>query len=173
MTTPPYAQPADLISRFDVRVVGDLAEDTGARVTPPALLTDANVIAALNDGASMINAACQIGERYTQAQLAALTDADQALLFRLNCDLAFVFLCQRRGVKSPLYEECYKRSDEILTRLKDGALIFNVPGNVSEGTETINFPSAQAYQSVHTIRTATHWLFPTRRYQVPSSGSTS
>jgi len=172
-TTMSYAQPSDLISRFDARVLGDLAEDNGTRVSPSGLLTDPNVQTALNDGAAMIDMACQVGERYTQAQLAALTGTDQAALFRLNCDLAFTYLCQRRGLKPPQYDEAYKRSEEVLTRLKDGALIFNVAGDVGAGVETINFPSTQAYDSVRTIRTATPQFFPTRRLQRASSSSTS
>jgi len=168
-----YAQPSDLISRYDARVLGDLCEDTGTRVNPTGLLTDSNVLTALNDGAAMIDMAAQVGERYTQVQLAALTGTDQAALFRLNCDLAFIYLCQRRGLKPPQYEEAYKRSEEVLTRLKDGALVFNVAGDVGSGVETINFPSTQAYASVNTIRTATPSLFPQRRVQVPSSSSTS
>lgn len=160
-----YAQGSDLASRYDARLIGDLCEDAGTRVPANGVPHDPNVIIALNDAASMINAACQVSQRYTQAQLAALTGADQNLLYRLNCDLAFVFLCQRRGVKPPMYDEAFKRSDELLTRLKQGELIFDVPGNVGSGTETINFISQVQYSTLQLLRDADPKLFPVRRQQ--------
>jgi phage gp36-like protein len=170
MTLPPYANGSDLVSRYDVRLLGDYCSDTGVRVSPANVPTDPNVITALTDAASAINSACQIGERYTQAQLAALTGADKGLLYRLCCDLAFCYLCQRRGVKPLAYEESYKRSEELLVRLKNGELIFNVPGNVAVGVPGDEFPSSSTYATVNLLRDAASPLFPLRRRQQPASG---
>lgn len=169
-----YALASDLIARFDARILGDVAEDTGTRVSAAGLLTDPNVLVALADGSSMIDAACQIGQRYTQAELAALSGTDRALLLRLNCDLSFCYLCQRRGMKPPQYDECYKRSEELLDRLKDGALIFNVLADVGAGSPSDQFPSQATYTTINLLRDSTNNRFyPVRRIQQPASGGYS
>lgn len=171
-----YAAPQDLINRFDARTVGDLVNDAGQRQTPTQLVgPPVNTVlqAALDDAAGLINAACQVGERYTQAELAALTGTDQAILFRLNCDIAFTYLCQRRGVTPPGYKEAYDRSTDLLERLKQGELIFNVLSDVGTGVASCEFPDQAVYNSLNILRDQAWRLFPLRRPMIPSSGGYS
>lgn len=167
-----YATVAVLIQQFDARVIGDLVADTGTRVTGASLLTDDNAEYALSRASGLINAAVQFGQRYTPAELAALTGDDQALLQGLTADLAFVFLCQRRGVVSPLYEECAKRSEEILKQMRDGEMVFNVGLDVGAGTPNTTFPSSVQYQTLGLLRDRAK-LFPIRREMYPVTGGNS
>jgi phage gp36-like protein len=168
-----YCGAQDLLNRFDARTVGDLVNDAGQRQTVSELVgPPVNTVlqAALDDGAGLINAACQVGERYTQAELAALTGTDQAILFRLNCDLAFVYLAQRRGLTPPGYKEAYDRSSDLLEKLKQGELIFNVPGDVGEGVPSMEFPSMATYNTVGLLRDRAVKAFPLRRKMEPATG---
>lgn len=168
-----FAQAQDLLNRFDARTVGDLVNDAGQRQTPSELLTNTVLQAMLDDASGLINAACQVGERYTQAQLAALTGTDQAILFRLNCDIAFVYLCQRRGVTPPGYKEAYDRSSDLLAKLKQGELIFNVPGDVGVGVPNCEFPDIVTRTTINLLRDQAWKLFPLRPVQEPASGGYS
>src|SRR5690242_5903704 len=113
-----YATNPDMLARYDARTVGDLVNDTDIRQTPDQLLTDANLTAALSDACGMVNTAAVVGQRYTPAELAALTGDDLNILKRLVCDIAFVYLANRRGVKPAQYEDAYTRSMEMLGMLK-------------------------------------------------------
>lgn len=164
-----FAAPQDLINRYDVRLLSQLASDDGVPVSSLSLQTNPIIEAMLADATGQINLSTQVGQRYTQAELAALTGTDAAILVRLTCDLAFVYLCERRGNKTPLYEEAFKRSQDTLDRIKSGAEIFNVPSDVGAGNTNTLFPSIQNYQTVNTIRTATqNTYFPQRRQQNPA-----
>jgi phage gp36-like protein len=169
-----YANGNDLIARFDARIVGDLLADDDTRVAAGSIPANANALAALDDASSMINSACQVGQRYTQAQLAALSGTDAKLLVRLACDLAFIYLCQRRGIKPAMYEETFERSTDMLEKLRNGEAIFAVPANIEAGTPTDIFPSQAVYQTVNLLRDATNNnFFPVRRKQQPASGGYS
>ena len=49
-----YATAADLIARFDWRIIGDLASDSGTQVTEGALANKSKVTAALNDASGRV-----------------------------------------------------------------------------------------------------------------------
>lgn len=141
-----YAQPADIMARYDSRRLGDLVGDSGTRVTAALLGTDPNLQVALDDAAGMLDAAIQRGQRYTILDLTNIMGAtpppagqpgqtgtpsqlwtSKQLLIRLNCDLAYGLLIARRGLSStdnaamaPRYTEALR----ILEQLSSGGLIF-------------------------------------------------
>ena len=165
-----YAQPSDLLARYDNRVLGDLVSDTGTRQTPTQLLTDPNLQAALNDGAGEINAAALVGERYAVTDLQALTGVDQALLIRINCDLAFYYLALRRGIPlNELQKQQYERATKLLGQIRAGDRIFNVAADVAAGTPDTHFPTSVAYENLNLLRDAAGRMFPVRRQQTPQS----
>lgn len=143
-----YAQPSDLIARYDARRLGDLVKDDGTRATASALLTDTNLQAALDDASGMIDAACQRGQRYTPTDLTnvaagsdplnpslSLTNS-QKLLIRLTCDLAYGLLVGRRAFsasdtnsQAPRYAEALK----LLDLLEQGEWVFTTAGALAAG----------------------------------------
>lgn len=110
-----YATVADLMARFDARLLGDLASDNATPVVPADLPTNANLLAALADASSDIDAAVRVGNRYTPAQMAALNASSAQLLIRLACDQAIIFLKRRRG---KLGEKEKDFAQEVAARMK-------------------------------------------------------
>lgn len=168
MTATAYATPADLLKRYDARSVGDLVNDAGSRQTPTQILTDPNVLACLDDGAAYINAAAIVGNRYTIAQLQALTGVDAAMLIRLNCDLTFGYLVLRRG-NDPRQLQSFVDAEKILGLLREGQLIFDVPASLAVGVGSSNFPSPVAYATLNLYRDECQ-AFPVRSTQNVTSG---
>lgn len=160
-----YSSPSDILARYDSRSLGDLCSDSGTRLTPTQLLTDTNLQAALDDASGLVNSAAVYGQRYTPAELAALTDVDLALLKRLVCDLAFAYLVGRRGNDPEAYQST-KQAQDMLERIKQGQRLFAVPGEIAAGLEDINFPSIVDYTTINLLRDATlNRYYPTRRQQ--------
>jgi phage gp36-like protein len=145
-----YATGTDLLARYDSRTIGDLVQDVGARVTSN-LDTNTNLLAALEDGAGLINSAALVGNRFTEAQLLALTGTGKAFLVRLNCDLAFAFLRQRRGYdieQFPLVKETF----HYLDRLRLGERIFDVAEAKAAGNTTAAATSQQTILDQNLVR---------------------
>lgn len=149
---------------IDQRLLGDLVSDSGTRVTPSALLTDPNLATALSTAAGQINSAALVGERYTVAELHALTGDDGNFLAMINAWLAFGILCSRRGRDAKEHPE-YVKATELLEMLKDGEAVFNVPADVAVGTPQQNFPSFADYATVNSLRERTRHYFPVRPVQ--------
>lgn len=134
-----YAAPTDMLARYDARRVGVLVRDDGTMASAGALQSDTNLQAALDDGASLINAACLRGGRYQPADLTGLTGVDKALLLRLNCDLAYGLLVARRGYTATEQQSAapsYAGALALLEHLADGVLIFNVQSVIAAGQPT-------------------------------------
>lgn len=92
-----YATGSEFAQRYDVRLCGDLVSDTGTSVDSSSLPTNENLLAALADASASIDAAVFVGNRYTPAQMAALSTSAASFVRRLTCDLALIYLKRRRG----------------------------------------------------------------------------
>jgi phage gp36-like protein len=132
-----YAQPADMIARYDVRRLGDLVRDDTTRATPTELTAPDPVLqTALDDAAGEIDASVLAGKKYFPSDLAGLTGTDKALLLRLNCDLAYGFLVMRRGYSAAdaaSQAPGFARALALLDLLRDGAKVFGVEANREAG----------------------------------------
>ena len=157
-----YAASTDLTARFDERVIADLASDSGEPVGD--LSSDATVEAALDDASGRIDAAVTVAQHYTPTQLAALTGTDLALLKRLTCELAMLFLMGRRQ-ESWLgndYERLEKRVEDQLDRLRRGERLFGLEANRNAGLPTIDGPTTTQYDNLHLLRGRVHNFYPER-----------
>lgn len=115
-----YASPSNLLSRYDARLIGDLASDNNVPVSLPALLTNQRVLDALADASATIDAAVRKGNRYTPAQMAALESSAAQLVMRLACDQALIFLKRCRGKFSEKDESLAKEVEQRMKALRDG-----------------------------------------------------
>lgn len=126
----------DLIDRFDVRELGQLASDSNTQLSSVQLQTSSPVIAALTDASGIVLSALYTAYKYKAADLSALSTESSNLLKRITCDLAFVYLAQRRGYtykeKFPLIEDSY----ELLQKLRNGERVLDVEDNKNAGNTT-------------------------------------
>lgn len=118
-----YLSATQFLLRVDRRTVADLCSDTGTAVDADALAADANLAAALLDASGEVEAAAMKGARYTPSDLAALTGAAQARLFRLITRIALGLLYERRPDKGKP-PESYQLALDQLQELRDGVMVF-------------------------------------------------
>lgn len=120
-----YASVADLLIRYDERRIRDLVGDDGRREPTSSLATSTVLLELLAESSGEVESACLVAEKYTAADLVALTGNGESLLKRLVCDIAFQFLIDRRGKDGENEKPWrYERALEKLQQLRDGARIF-------------------------------------------------
>lgn len=159
-----YATPYDLIKRYDVRVLGDLINDSGNRVSSQSILIDKNIVAVLDDASGMIDSSALVGGRYQINDLQTLSSIDQAMIIRLCCDLCFILLVQRRGLDVKSLPQ-YDHSMDMLQRLRTGERIFKVQGNIDKGLVTSEFVSTLTVSNRNYSTNEAMRYFPQRRQQ--------
>lgn len=156
-----YATATDMLSRYDANRIGDLVQDLQKRVPPATLIGPpayATLQTALEDAAALIDAHCLVGGKYHLQDLLNLvsiagnppvatpTNQTGNLLIRINCDLAFGLLLERRGYNAGEIQTLAPGMGmalELLKRLGDGELIFNVAAVILAGTgQNIDNPLA-------------------------------
>lgn len=132
-----YASPQDLLDRYDARRVGDLATDSGTRLTESQILADSKVSTCMEDASGALIAAIKRGNRYTDDDLSLLSGPSLSFLKRVVCDLSFAYLVMRRGYGADevsAQAPGYKSAQEILKKLQDGELVFDLGSQKSAGT---------------------------------------
>ena len=78
-----YASPQDLLDRYDARRVGDLATDSGTRLTESQILADSKVSTCMEDASGALIAAIKRGNRYTDDDLSLLSGPSLSFLKRV------------------------------------------------------------------------------------------
>jgi phage gp36-like protein len=158
-----YATGSNLASRYDARLLGDLCQDAGDRISDLAtLVANPNVLQALEDASGMINSAALVGHRYAVGDLAGMTGEGAAFLQRITCDLAFAFLRQRRGYDVDQYPTV-KESFRFLDRLRLGERVFDIEANEAAGNPTTyQIPSYVILQQPLVTNNNRYW--PNKRF---------
>lgn len=148
-----YATSADLIARCDPNLVAQLlGDDVNGAPAIADLEDNANLTALLADASGQVEAALLVGQRYTTAQLDALTGNSLGLLKRITCTVAMAQLFERRpGVHVQTAQAYLERADKHLEDLRAGKRIFNVAENVAKQTPTINGPTSYAAETRNLI----------------------
>ncbi len=127
-----FATPADLLVRYDQRLLGGLLSDTGTAFDQTEILASPVTATMLADASGEIVSYALKGGRYTEDDLQALTDNGLALLKRLTCNLALYNTVIRRGLPVDRYPQVADAMD-WLVKLSEGDLIFPVPANIAAG----------------------------------------
>lgn len=157
-----YATPAEFNARYDVRVSGDLVDDTGDQQTATELLTDTVLQAMLDDASGDIEAALGVGELYTPADLAALTGNAQKHLVRICCDIAWVYLARRRGLlPADEHKAATDLAEAHLERLRKGQNVFNIAERDASTIDTTG-PTLVDFDNMHLTRDRTRNYYPHR-----------
>lgn len=127
-----YASAADLVNRYDARIIGDVIGDADQRVTEANLASNAKVQAALEDATGQIKSAATVANKYTEDSLQTLADAQDPLLVRMTCDLAMGYLLNRRHLSTEPYE-AVRRAEDWLALLRLGERVLNLQENKDAG----------------------------------------
>jgi len=163
-----YATADDMRARFDERSLAEIVADDNSAVDLGDLSTDTNMLAALDDASGMVDAALLTGGQYTPANLSALTGTSLALLKRLTCTQAMLFLKQRRGGGYPSEMEAIERDqkwvDDMLTRLKRGANVFNVAEVLDAGVAEREVITVNSVDRAQLMRDRTQHYYPQRAF---------
>lgn len=140
----PYCTAADLLVYHDWQQVAMLVRD-GDDALPDKTATAASAIVAavLLAASGELESACLIGQRYTPADLAALTGASAARRSKLVADLAFWRLAQRKQPMSanPDAVPGAKEALAELDRLRNGERIFSFTESAEAGLPTVSDPA--------------------------------
>lgn len=161
-----YATPADMLARYDARVIGDLVGDIGEQVPSAALESNAVLLTFLEEASGEVDVALAFGGRYKPEELQSLTGPTQQLLKRMVCDIAIANLMRRRIPSKPEeLEACAaaaKRADEHLKKLHGGEEIFPLPAVVEATKAEVVGPSTLDYAGMQLTRDRTRHYFPHR-----------
>lgn len=140
------------MARFDARTVGQLVSDTGQSVPPASLATNTAVLAALEDASGEIDAALMQGQRYSAADLAALTGNSLAYLKRICCQIAMARLWERRPyLDEEGAEKALNMARQALDRLRKGENLFAVEDNLAASVPSIETPSVTSIENLNLV----------------------
>ncbi len=167
-----YATPADLLKRYDARVVGDLVSDTDVQADPNELTTNAVLLQMLADASGDIESALLVGERYSLENLQAynattnpsgLTENSLALLQRMTCDIAYALLLRRRGTVDPdRHAAVLDLAEKYLKDLRSGAAVFGIQAQEEAGRASYTGVRTVDFAQLNLQRDHGHY-YPTRR----------
>jgi len=126
------ATASDLLTRYDARVLGEYAGDSGTVVSPGSLPGNTRVLAALDDASAMVRAALNKSRKYAEADLVAAG----SLVTRIVCDLAAGLILEARmlpqdqvGQLVPRYAEARKWLDDLAV----GYAVLPISANLDAG----------------------------------------
>jgi phage gp36-like protein len=161
-----YASPADLIARYDRNDVGMLCSDDKRAVSEVDLPTNQQCLVALLDASGMVDSALFVGNRYSAADLANLTDNSTGLLKRVICDIAMGLLINRRpGWNPEKAKAIWELADSHLERLRNGENTFNIVNDSSpnDAAEPVtDGPTTATFNNLNLWRDRTRNYFPAR-----------
>jgi len=148
-----YVTPAQMTGYYDSRrilqlVLDDGTDATAADLSNPASAAYKMLVVLIRAAESEIDAALQVGQRYSRLDLEALvtaadsvtaTEEDKkrlAILNRLTADLVFgALLCRRAFSAAQIEDLCprYGAAQEMLAKLGDGSAIFDLDAPKNAG----------------------------------------
>lgn len=158
-----YATNSDFLVRYDARLVGDLVRDDGSREYQGDLSSDTTLTAMLSDASAEIDANLFVGDRYTPAELTALSDTSLSYLKRLNCDIALILLKRRRGRFDEKNDGALDKSNQArLEALRKGEvyLMQQMETEAQASTLELDAPAIIPVLRRQTIRNRTRNYYP-------------
>lgn len=136
-TSTSYCSAADLLVRYDWRVLGELLadSDSAAPLTQSQVLASTTLAELLLASSGEVEAACLVSERYIPDDLAALTGGALSLLKDLVADLTVGRLYKRRPSRDPALKPPTATQDarEMLDLLREGQRIFGTIQHAQSG----------------------------------------
>lgn len=153
-----FAEPSDLILRYDSRRLVELLSDSGEPLDVADLDSDTTLAALLEDATAEIRSAVRVSDRYTETELDTIAtknvdsaDDSPALYFliRLTCDLTYGYLCIRRGYDASAISSmapAFVEAKKTLQLLREGERIFP-----TEEAADAGLPHSTLFRSVDPV----------------------
>ncbi len=138
-----YLSASEFLKRVDYRSVADLVSDTGTRATQGSLSSDVNLAACLLDASGILEEACLVSGRYHPIDLAALTGAGQAALYRLLSRMTMCLLFERRPDREMKQPWIIEYVEDQLQKLRDGERVFSFVEAEQTGVAITRVETAQ------------------------------
>ena len=133
------ATAADMIARYDSRILGDLVSSNKVAVPEDELVDNEVLATALSSATGTVIAAVLKAERYTVEELELLTDDALDYLKDIICQVAIWRLYSRKPYSNDKFrEDCQKGYHDILSELRKGAIVFDVARAQDAGTPKID-----------------------------------
>ena len=136
-STTAYATPADMLIRYDKRLIGRLVSDTGTPVTDDFALNNNIVLRTLlKEASGIVESYAFKGGRYTREMLQQLYNSNTSgreLLVSLVCAITLYLLWRRRGDPNIQPPKDYVIAEQYLRQLERGANIFAFLGTEEAG----------------------------------------
>lgn len=166
-----YATGADLVQRYDVDILGDLATDDREELDREVVPTHPNILAALLDASGEVDVALLSGGRYTPDQLANLTGNTKNHLVRITCAAAMALMCERRPdrVNLELAEAYRKTAKGHLEQLRRGENVFGIPAVVDAGSIDVVTVEAISIENLNLLPARMPRYFPGTEQRTPIS----
>lgn len=164
-----YASGADLIARYDVDQVGDLATDERETLDRANVADHLHVITALEDASSEVDAALLAGGRYTATQLQELTGSSASYLKSIVCGLAMAALHERRpeAIERDLIDRITKKARDSILSLRRGENVFGIVEVVDATRLQLSGPTALEIEDRNGMAERMHRYFPTTQSRLP------
>jgi phage gp36-like protein len=164
-----YATGLDLVARYDVDLIGDLASDDRETLARNDVPVHPHVQAALDDASGEVDAALLAGGRYTAEQLSSLTGSSKSYLKAIVCGLAMAALHDRRpeAVHSETIERLTKKSRDAIYSLRRGENVFGIADHIEATQLHISGPSAIQLQNRNGLPERMSRYFPSPASRLP------
>lgn len=139
-----YATGDDLIARYDVDLIGDLATDDRETLDRDLVADHPKVQTALGDASGELEVALLAGGRYSVEQLESLTGNSLNHLKSIVCGLAMAALYRRRpeAAKREHIEDLTEDARAAIKSLRRGENLFGLTEHIEASVPEITGPSA-------------------------------
>lgn len=164
-----YADGNDLVERYDIDLIGDLATDDRQTLDRANVPTHPHVLTALEDASGEVDVALLAGGRYTVAQLQSLADTSLSYLKSIVCGLAIAALHERRpeAYEDGVIERLTKRARDAIQAIRRGENVFGLDEHVNASRVDTGGPSAIDLRNRNALPERMGRFFPTPATRLP------
>lgn len=164
----PYADGDDLVARYDVDLIRDLATDREG-IDSDQIPTEPRVLVALDDASGEVDVALLAGGRYRAEQLAGLTGHALSHLKQIVCGLAIAALYRRRpeSFERQYIEDITRDARESIRALRRGENVFGLDEHIAASTPEATGPTAIQIRNRNDLSSRMSRFFPLADTRLP------
>jgi phage gp36-like protein len=164
-----YATGSDLIARYDVDLIGDLATDDRETLDRDLVADSGKVATALADASGEVEVAMMAGGRYTIENLQTLAGNSANHLKQIVCGLAMAALYRRRpeAASRELIEDLTRDAREAIRSLRRGENVFGIQANIEAMIPELTGPSAIDHEDRNDLSVRMGRYFPSPASRLP------